>query len=196
MKVRLIGVAISLAFILGTESVGIAMDQCDPPNLCEARNRQGPRQQPDALDKFVAQLGVDANGVGVHVGAGSAGVGVNVGGVGVGVHTGPGGVGVGVGNGGVNAHVGVPDVDVDINTPNLPNLPCTGTGCVSPPRPRQPPPPGIPPNLPGEINRELANLNADELALLVTICDSVRKRPADYSAIKKAICELLAQGRP
>lgn len=192
MKVRLIGVAIATAFILGSESVGIAMELCAAPNLCEARNRQGPRRQPDALDNFVAQLSVDANGVGVHVGAGSAGVGVNVGGVGVGVHTGAGGVGVGVGNGGVHAHVGVPDVDVDINTPNLPPLPCTGTGCITPPRPRQPPPPGIPPNLPGEIQRELATLSAEELALLITVCDSVRLRPESYSPIKRAICELLA----
>lgn len=195
MKTRQFAVAFVLTLCAGT---ALAQEKCDPPNVCEARNRQdGPRRQPDALDNFVAQLNLDADAVGVHVGVGGGGVGVHVGGAGVGVHTGPGGVGIGVGPGGAGVHVGVPDVDVDIdlNTPTVPQLPCTGTGCVDPPpRPRQPP--GLPPGLPGQIEKELSTLSSDELALLLTVCDSVRKRPESYSAIKKAICELLAQARP
>lgn len=168
MKTRLL--LLTGSFVLAMGSAGVALDvaNCVPPATC------------DVLDKFI--LALDLN-----VGGNKDGVGVHVGSGGVGVHTPAGGVGV---------HT----PSVDVHVPGVPNIP--GVPPVTPPPPVVPPVvpppvlPPLPPDLPGQIERELESLSPEELAILLSVCDTVRKRPASYSAIKQAICELLARGHP
>lgn len=170
MKTRLIGMALAGVFVLAMETAGVALDvaNCVPPATC------------DVLDKFILALdlnvGGNKDGIGVHVGGGD---------VGVGVHTPAGDVGVGV-------HT----PDIGVHVPGVPNLPPVPP--VVPPIPPVVPPtlPPLPPDLPGQIERELDTLSPEELAILLSVCDTVRKRPASYSSIKRAICELLAKGHP